>query len=673
MKNKGITLIALIITIIVLLILAGVSIATLTGENGLLQKAAYSKEQSIIGKEKEQISLAWNAVKAEKLGGIVTAEELEKQLNGQATVKEENNKLIITFKETGNIYYIDSEGKINELKGNTPDIDIEKAEITFEYNPEGWTKGPVTVTAKINNEEIASNSEYKIQTTKQDPSVESNWEDTDNQIFTENGEIYARIVDSFGRATTYATGNVEKIDNKAPTIGSVEGSTETGNTGTITVSNITDEESGIAGIYISTESTKPTEETEWTSLTETSYEKTVTENGTYYVWVKDAVGNISDSKTCTISGIVAKVTGITLTDATVYTGEAVTITKTITGSTSYKTIEFTSSNTGVATIATDTGIATGVSAGTSTITCTVTNYDGTAVTGTCTLTVKDPYYSLASKAAIGDYVAYNATNSYSYTSPVGSGPSHGNGSSSQTFTSSSSIKWRVLSTNTSTGEVVLISEAPIGSLTLNGAVGYLYAEQELNSICSIYGYGTGANTSKTFTYQTGDVIEGLTTGTITGSGARSINVDDINAITGYTPSAATTPYTKSIYYPTKTTTTGNSTSAASRSDKHTFYQYTGSDYISGTISDILFKDLTTTSDISYWLASRCVWSFSTNCNFGTRMVTSGNVLGCNVGLGEGLSFSDEPRAFGVRPIVYLKTSVQASGQDSSGAWTIIDK
>ncbi len=38
-SNKGITLIALIITIIVLLILAGVSIATLAGENGLLRKS----------------------------------------------------------------------------------------------------------------------------------------------------------------------------------------------------------------------------------------------------------------------------------------------------------------------------------------------------------------------------------------------------------------------------------------------------------------------------------------------------------------------------------------------------------------------------------------------------------------------------------------------------------
>ena len=41
--NKGITLIALIITIIVLLILAGISIATLTGDNGILSKAQEAK------------------------------------------------------------------------------------------------------------------------------------------------------------------------------------------------------------------------------------------------------------------------------------------------------------------------------------------------------------------------------------------------------------------------------------------------------------------------------------------------------------------------------------------------------------------------------------------------------------------------------------------------------
>ena len=52
-KQKGITLIALVITIIVLLILAGVSIATLTGENGILTRAQDSKEKTEQAEEKE--------------------------------------------------------------------------------------------------------------------------------------------------------------------------------------------------------------------------------------------------------------------------------------------------------------------------------------------------------------------------------------------------------------------------------------------------------------------------------------------------------------------------------------------------------------------------------------------------------------------------------------------
>ncbi len=56
--NKGITLIALVITIIVLLILAGVSIATLTGDNGILTKAQTTKEETKKASEEEQIQLA---------------------------------------------------------------------------------------------------------------------------------------------------------------------------------------------------------------------------------------------------------------------------------------------------------------------------------------------------------------------------------------------------------------------------------------------------------------------------------------------------------------------------------------------------------------------------------------------------------------------------------------
>ena len=290
--------------------------------------------------------------------------------------------------------------------------------------------------------------------------------------------------------------------------------------------------------------------------------------------------------------------------------------------------------------------------------------------------------SLADNVEVGDYVAYNTTNNYSYTSKVGTGSSHGNGYTEQTFTSSSSLKWRVLSADTSTKEVVLISEAPIstdtgGNFYMKGAIGYLYAEQELNEICKIYGYGTGANTSKTFTYEIGDLVEGATTGKITGSGARSINVEDINSIAGVTPSTGFTStygksYTHTINYPTITTSSGYSTSASSRTDTITYYGYSASTYISGTIYNLLFKNATASSDISYWLASRCVNSSSSEASFGVRIYYDGWIRFNAPGIGHNGYFNEKSGNRGVRPIIYLKTTVQTNGKDSSGAWNIID-
>lgn len=52
-KQKGVTLIALVITIIVLLILAGVSIAFLTGENGIITKSTKASAETNIAGAKE--------------------------------------------------------------------------------------------------------------------------------------------------------------------------------------------------------------------------------------------------------------------------------------------------------------------------------------------------------------------------------------------------------------------------------------------------------------------------------------------------------------------------------------------------------------------------------------------------------------------------------------------
>ena len=59
LKNfKGITLIALVITIIILLLLAGITITMLTGENSVLNRAAEAKTKTDEGQKEEQIRLA---------------------------------------------------------------------------------------------------------------------------------------------------------------------------------------------------------------------------------------------------------------------------------------------------------------------------------------------------------------------------------------------------------------------------------------------------------------------------------------------------------------------------------------------------------------------------------------------------------------------------------------
>ena len=117
--EKGITLIALVITIIVLLILAGVSIAMLTGENGILTRATDSKTQTIVADEKEAIGLAYNGVIAENKGrGEVTAEKLKVELsrNGRTDVIDVTGENPITIEfNSGRSYEIDANGNIKEV------------------------------------------------------------------------------------------------------------------------------------------------------------------------------------------------------------------------------------------------------------------------------------------------------------------------------------------------------------------------------------------------------------------------------------------------------------------------------------------------------------------------------------------------------------------------------
>ena len=76
-SKNGITLIALVITIVVLLILAGISIQMLTGNNGILQKAGQAKESTDEAQIIEEAKIDILAFQTSKLGDSLTEAELE--------------------------------------------------------------------------------------------------------------------------------------------------------------------------------------------------------------------------------------------------------------------------------------------------------------------------------------------------------------------------------------------------------------------------------------------------------------------------------------------------------------------------------------------------------------------------------------------------------------------
>jgi len=122
MKNKGITLIALVITVIVLLILAGISISMLSGNNSILSRAGQAKDESVVGQEKEQVELAYVSVAVNKLGNDVTDGELQTELN--KSVGDGKTDVSTNDDDTLNVYFIDTEHNYNVNNGNVTKVEM---------------------------------------------------------------------------------------------------------------------------------------------------------------------------------------------------------------------------------------------------------------------------------------------------------------------------------------------------------------------------------------------------------------------------------------------------------------------------------------------------------------------------------------------------------------------
>ena len=126
-KQRGITLIALIVTIIVLIILAGVSISMVVGDNGIITQAQKAKQETEIKSDEEKIRLAINVVQIENNGNSkIKKDDLEIALSENGTkaivVDNEDGTRNIIFLDSKKIYKLNSDGSIEDTNSNFDSI-----------------------------------------------------------------------------------------------------------------------------------------------------------------------------------------------------------------------------------------------------------------------------------------------------------------------------------------------------------------------------------------------------------------------------------------------------------------------------------------------------------------------------------------------------------------------
>ena len=158
-QTSGITLISLVITIIVLLILAGISIGMLTGENSIIKNAFSAKENTKIAEEKEILDKATIQAMGKNRYGNLKENELENELNemvGNGKIKvlldneivssensevnisdyvfedEDDLDIIVEFIDTNHKYLVSIDGTVSEMIDSETDANTDWEKINYE-------------------------------------------------------------------------------------------------------------------------------------------------------------------------------------------------------------------------------------------------------------------------------------------------------------------------------------------------------------------------------------------------------------------------------------------------------------------------------------------------------------------------------------------------------------
>ena len=162
-EMKGITLIALVITIVVLLILAGVSINLLLGDNGIITKAKEAKDSYSKSAVKEKVGFLLNEYKIDKATGenAEFANLLRKNLQVGVAEKEDGSYSFIL----GGWQIVTSESEIISIEKFKLDVDRTYSSVDEMKNDTSLAAGKIVQTAGYYNKTLGGGAYYDIVST----------------------------------------------------------------------------------------------------------------------------------------------------------------------------------------------------------------------------------------------------------------------------------------------------------------------------------------------------------------------------------------------------------------------------------------------------------------------------------------------------------------------------
>ena len=136
-NNKGITLIALVITIIVLLILAGVSIAMLTGDNGILTQANKAKADTARAEVVEKVNMELNA----QLTNAMAGSNFDAKDKIESNIGTFDNGATVTVTVTQNSD--NAKGSVSIAISGVDGLTTSTGTVTYDASKSSWKMTPV--------------------------------------------------------------------------------------------------------------------------------------------------------------------------------------------------------------------------------------------------------------------------------------------------------------------------------------------------------------------------------------------------------------------------------------------------------------------------------------------------------------------------------------------------